>query len=208
MVRSTDGSCATTADYSFRGETIGPDVTYTFHPIGATAGGNLALIYIREGSTGAYPGYPMVRNAAGDFTFTKAIATGIVTSVYFTYQVGAGGPQNNSAATPHTYIVGTSCGSIATATTAAAALATGTLHPNPLGQGSAVLTFSMALTSPYTVALYDMKGARIAILGTGRAASGQSVSLDIAASTLANGIYLVKVTTDHTVLTKRLVISR
>ncbi|GAB3872944.1 hypothetical protein GCM10028824_23920 [Hymenobacter segetis] len=208
MVRSTDGSCATTADYSFRAETIGPDVTYTFHPIGATAGGNLALIYIREGSVGAYPGYPMTRNAAGDFTFTKAIATGVVTSVYFTYQVGANGPQNNSAATPHTYIVGTSCGSIATATTAATALATGTLHPNPLGQGSAVLAFSMAQTSAYTVALYDMKGSRISTLSTGRAASGQPVSVDIAAGTLANGIYLVKVTTDNTVLTKRLVISR
>ena len=208
MVRSTDGSCAATADYSFRGETVGPNVTYTFHPLWATAGGSLALIYIREGSAGAYPGYPMVRNAAGDFIFTKAIATGVVTSVYFTYQTGPNGPQNNSAATPHTYIVGTSCSATATATTTAAPPATATLHPNPLGQGTAVLAFSMAQSSPYTVALYDMKGARIATLGTGRASGGQPVSLDITAGLLANGIYLVKVTTDNTVLTKRLVISR
>ena len=208
MVRSTDGSCATTADYSFRGETVGPNVTYTFHPLGATAGGNLALIYIREGSAGAYPGYPMVHNAAGDFTFTKAIATGVITSVYFTYQIGPNGPQNNSAASPHTYIVGTSCGTTATATTAATALATATLHPNPLGQGNAVLAFIVAQSSTYTVALYDMKGARLVNLGTGRAAGGQPVSLEIAAGPLANGIYLVKVTTDNTVLTKRLVISR
>ncbi len=208
QVRSTDGSCAVTPEYSYRAETVGPNVTYTFHPLGATAGGNLAIIYIREGNAGAYPGYIMAKNAAGDFTFTKAIATGVVTSVYFTYQVGPNGPENNTAATPHTYIVGTSCGSIATATTAAAALATGTLHPNPLGQGSAVLSFSMLKASTYTVALYDMKGARIATLSTGRASSGQPVSVDIAAGTLANGIYLVKVTTDNTVLTKRLVISR
>ena len=208
MVRSTDGSCATTADYSYRAVTTGPDVTFTFHPLGATAGGNLALIYIREGNVGAYPGYPMTRNATGDFTFTKAIANGVVTSVYFTYQVGPNGPQNNSAANPHTYIVGTSCGPTATATTAAAAATTCILYPNPLGQGAAVLAFSLPQASAYTVALYDLKGARLATLGTGHAASGQPVALHVAADALANGIYLVKISTDNTVLTKRMVISR
>jgi len=51
----------------------------------------------------------MVKNAAGDFLFTKAIAWGVVTSVYFTYEVGPGGPQRNTAATPHSYTVGTVC---------------------------------------------------------------------------------------------------
>ena len=41
--------CFTTADYAMLAETVGPNVNFTFHPIGATAGGNLALIYIREG---------------------------------------------------------------------------------------------------------------------------------------------------------------
>ncbi|SHI41013.1 Por secretion system C-terminal sorting domain-containing protein [Hymenobacter daecheongensis DSM 21074] len=208
MVRSTDGSCATTTDYSFRAVTTGPNVTYTLHPLGAIAGGNLAIIYIREGAAGAYPGYPMVKNAAGDFTFSRAIASGTVTSVYFTYQAGPGGPEKNTAATPHTYTVGTSCGSTTTATTAAAAQATSTLHPNPLGQGRAVVTFNVLEPSAYTVALYDLKGTRIATLGTGRATTGQPVALSIAAGTLANGIYLVKVTTDTAVLIKRLVISR
>ena len=207
QVRSTDGSCAVTADYSYRAVTTGPDVTYTFHPLGATAGGNLAIIYIREGNAGAYPGYNMVKNAAGDFAFTKAIASGVVTSVYFTYQVGANGPQNNSAANPHTYIVGTSCAATTTATTAPAAGTSCTLYPNPLGQGAAVLTFSLPQASAYTVALYDLKGARITTLGSGHAASGQQVSLPVAVAALANGIYLVKMSTDNTVLTKRLVIS-
>ena len=207
QVRSTDGSCAVTADYSYRAVTSGPDVTYTFHPLGATAGGNLAIIYIREGNAGAYPGYNMVKNAAGDFAFTKAIASGVVTSVYFTYQVGANGPQNNSAANPHTYIVGTSCAATTTATTAPAAGTSCTLYPNPLGQGAAVLTFSLPQASAYTVALYDLKGARITTVGSGHAASGQQVSLPVAVAALANGIYLVKMSTDNTVLTKRLVIS-
>ena len=208
QVRSTDGSCAVTADYSYRAVTTGPDVTYTFHPLGATAGGSLAIIYIREGNVGAYPGYNMVKNAAGDFTFTKAIASGVVTSVYFTYQVGANGPQSNSAANPHTYIVGTSCAATTTATTAPAAGTSCTLYPNPIGQGAAVLAFSLPQASAYTVALYDLKGARITTLGSGHAASGQPVSLPVPADALANGIYLVKVSTDNTVLTKRLVISR
>ncbi|TGE21591.1 glycosyl hydrolase family protein [Hymenobacter aquaticus] len=207
LVRSTDGSCATTADYSFRAVTVGANVTYTFHPLGAVAGGNLALIYIREGSNGAYPGYPMVKNAVGDFTFTKAIASGIVTSVYFTYQAGPNGPEKNTAATPHTYLVGSSCG-VTTSTASAAATAAATLHPNPLGQGAAVLTFPVAQASPYTVALYDLKGARLATVASGQATAGQLVSVPVPAETLANGIYLVQVTTGSTVLTKRLVISR
>ena len=101
--------CFNMPDYSFKAETVGPNVTFTFHPVGATVGGTLAIVYIREGPTGAYPGYNMVRDAAGDFVFTRAIASGVVTSVYFTYQVGAGGPLQNTAATPHSYTVGTYC---------------------------------------------------------------------------------------------------
>ncbi|WP_166648133.1 Ig-like domain-containing protein [Hymenobacter sp. UV11] len=207
LVRSTDGSCAVTADYSFRAVTTGTDVTFTFHPLGATAGGNLALIFIREGNAGAYPGYPMVKNAAGDFTFTKAIASGIVTSVYFTYQVGAGGPERNSADAPHTYTVGTSCGGITTATVAPAAAAAASLYPNPLLVGEAVLAFTPAQATGYEAALYDLRGARVATLGTGRAAAGQALTLAVPTAGLANGIYLVKLRTDSTVLVQRLVLS-
>ena len=101
--------CFTTADYAVLAETVGPNVNFTFHPLGATAGGSLAILYLREGPTGAYPGYTMAKNAAGDFTFSKAVAGGVVTSLYFTYEVGAGGPQRNTAATPHSYTVGTVC---------------------------------------------------------------------------------------------------
>ncbi|QKG53514.1 Ig-like domain-containing protein [Hymenobacter sp. BRD67] len=104
--------CASTAsngEYRYEVYTSGTDVSFTFHPLGATAGGSLAIIFIREGSTGAYPGYTMVKNAAGDFTFTKTIAAGTVASFYFTYQVGAGGAEHNTADAPHSYTVGTVC---------------------------------------------------------------------------------------------------
>ena len=99
--------CATAAngDYSYAAATNGSDVTFTFHPLGSVAGGNLAILYVN----GA--GYTMVKNAAGDFTYTVRNQTsGAELKVYFTYQVGAGGSERNSAAAPHTYTVGTTCG--------------------------------------------------------------------------------------------------
>ena len=65
----------------------------------------------------------------------------------------------------------------------------------------------MVWTLTYTTGT-NLKGARIATLGIGHAASGQPVSLPVPAEALANGIYLVKVSTDSTVLTQRLVTSR
>jgi beta-glucanase (GH16 family)/PKD repeat protein len=104
--------CATAAngDYSYKAVTLGNQVDFTFHPLGETAGGNLAIIYIREGGSGAYPGYGMNKQSNGDFTFSRSIAAGTQLSIYFTYQVGANGPERNSAANPHSYTVGETCG--------------------------------------------------------------------------------------------------
>ncbi|UOQ76946.1 Ig-like domain-containing protein [Hymenobacter sp. 5516J-16] len=99
--------CGTAAsgDYSWKAVTSGSNVAFTFHPLGATAGGNLAIVYVNG------PGYLMTKNSAGDFTYTVPNQTsGTVLNVYFTYQVGAGGFERNSAATPHAYTVGASCG--------------------------------------------------------------------------------------------------
>ncbi|RPD48559.1 glycosyl hydrolase family protein [Hymenobacter sediminis] len=101
------GYCGTAAngDYSWKAVTSGSDVTFTFHPLGATAGGNLAIVYVNG------PGYGMTKNSAGDFTYTVANQTsGTALNVYFTYQVGPGGLERNTAATPHSYTVGASCG--------------------------------------------------------------------------------------------------
>ena len=208
LVQSADGYCATTPDYAYSAVTTGGNVAFTWHPIGATAGGNLAIVFIREGASGAYPGYTMVKNAAGDFLFTKAIAGGVVTSVYFTYEVGPGGPQQTTLATPHCYTVGTSC-RIATPTGAkASVLAAGlTIAPNP-GEGRAVLGFTPAQTTAFEITLYDLKGARLKILGTGLATANKAVALPLNTDELPTGIYLVKLVTDQAVVTERLVLSR
>ncbi|QIX62367.1 family 16 glycosylhydrolase [Hymenobacter sp. BT18] len=200
------GYCATTADYSFKAETSGDEVTFTFHPLGAVAGGTLALVFIQEGGAGAYPGYNMTKAANGDFTFKRTIASGTALSVYFTYQVGAGGPERNSAATPHSYVVGASCATT-TASKQPTSLTSVTVYPNP-SVGRTVIAFTSLKASVYTAELYDLKGTCLRRIGTGRASGSQPVALELNAAELANGVYLIRIITDTEAVTKRLVISR
>ena len=108
-INNSMGFCGTIAngDYSYRVETINGNAVFTFHPLTPIAGCTYAFIYVREGTTGLYPGYQMT-GIGSDFRFTKAIANGIPLSIYFTYQVPSGG-ERNSSATPHSYSVGTNC---------------------------------------------------------------------------------------------------
>ena len=69
------------------------------------------------------------------------------------------------------------------------------------------MSFTPDQGTTYEAALYDLKGARIAAIGSGNAAGNQTISLPVEASKLASGIYLVKLTTGQTVLTKRLVVN-
>ncbi len=208
LVQSPDGYCATRPDYSYAAVTTGGNVTFTFHPLGATAGGNLTIVFIREGPTGAYPGYTMAKNAAGDFTFSKAIAGGTVTSVYFTYEIGPGGAQQTSLTNPHTYTVGTSCRTpTATATQPAALAMALSIAPNP-ALGRAVVSFTAVQTSAFVAAIYDLKGAQVKTIGAGTAEAGKLLALPLSTEELANGMYLVKLQTDTGVATARLVVSR
>jgi hypothetical protein len=108
-INNATGFCGTIAngDYSYKAETLNGNVTFTFHPLSPIAGSSSAIVYVREGPSGGYPGYNMT--AVGqDFRFTKAIANGTVVSIYFTYGVPSG-DERNSSATPHSYTVGTNC---------------------------------------------------------------------------------------------------
>ncbi|SHJ13002.1 Por secretion system C-terminal sorting domain-containing protein [Hymenobacter daecheongensis DSM 21074] len=208
LVQSADGYCATRPDYAYSAVTTGANVTFTFHPIGATAGGNLAIVFIREGSIGAYPGYTMVKNAVGDFTFTKAIGSGTITSVYFTYEIGPGGPQQTSVSNPHSYTVGTSCRISGTTATAGPMLTTPlSLAPNP-GQDRTQIRFAPTMAGPYQVTLSDVRGRQVAVVGAGKASAGQQLVLPLSLQQLANGIYLVQLLTGQGVATQRLVVNR
>lgn len=108
-INNSIGFCGTIAngDYSYRVQTIGSDVVFTFHPLTPITGCAYAFIYIREGLTGLYPGYAMTA-IGSDLRYTKSIASGTPLSIYFTYQVPAGG-ERSSVTTPHSYTVGGNC---------------------------------------------------------------------------------------------------
>ena len=102
------GYCGTIAsgEYSYRVEQINGKTVITFHPLTPIAGCSYAFVYVRQGLTGAYPGYAMTPVGA-DFRYVLTIPNGTPLSIYFTYQVPGG--EHNSSATPHTATVGTSC---------------------------------------------------------------------------------------------------
>ncbi|MCI1187159.1 carbohydrate-binding protein [Hymenobacter sp. DH14] len=179
--------CATTTDFSYGAVSSGGNVTFTFHPLGATAGGTLAILYLRNGTTGTYPGYTMTKNGAGDFTYTLALASGTLTNLYFTYQVGAGGPERNNSATPFTYTAGQSCNvARALAATPAAGVVAGAVYPNPV---SSQLTVELRGSAAHTLTLRDLRGALVREIKVeaGRA----STSIDL--SKLAGGVYLLTI---------------
>ena len=105
---NTNGYCGTAVggDYEYRVQTIGGNVTFTFHPLPPIAGCNLAILYLQEGG-GGYPGYTMIASGT-DFVFTKPISSGTALSFYFTYNTPPAG-ERNSSANPHSYTVGAVC---------------------------------------------------------------------------------------------------
>jgi Bacterial Ig domain len=105
---NSTGFCGTLAngDYSYKAETVGSNVTFTFHPLSPIQGCALSIIYIKQGG-GGYAGNGMTA-VGSDFKYTQAIASGTVLSIYFTYNTPPTG-ERNSAATPHSYTVGTNC---------------------------------------------------------------------------------------------------
>ncbi len=108
-IDNSGGFCDTleNGDYSYKVETVGDNVLFQFHPLPPIEGCSYVFIYVREGTTGGYPGYAMTR-IGSDFIFEKAIGSGTPLSIYFTYNVPSGG-ERNSSATPHDYTVGTIC---------------------------------------------------------------------------------------------------
>ncbi len=108
-INNSMGFCGTIAngDYSYRAEYVNGNIVIIFHPLSPIFGSAYAFVYLREGLTGPYPGYAMTA-IGSDFRYTKPVAIGTPTSIYFTYSVPSGG-ERTSLATPHSYVVGTSC---------------------------------------------------------------------------------------------------
>jgi len=103
-IDNSAGFCGTVpnGDYSYRAETVGGNVIFTFHPLAPIAGSNNSIIYINGAGTTMTP-------VGTDFRYTQAFANGTPLTIYFTYNTPLEGGERNSAATPHSYTVGTLC---------------------------------------------------------------------------------------------------
>ena len=221
---NTNGYCGTTAngDYEYKAVTVGNSVTFTFHPLTPIAGCSYALIYIREGLTGGYPGYQT--SASGtEFVFTKTIASGTPVSFYYTYQTPPAG-ERNSSASPHSYTVGSNCTGISgtpptvnitspsnnaayteIANVTVTANATGTITKVDFYSGATLI--GTATTSPYTINWNNVAAGNYSITAKATDNSGLSTTSSPVAvivsinnstgfcGTLANGDYSYKAET-------------
>ena len=179
---TTCGATAANGDYRYEVATTNGTVNWKFVPLAPIAGSDLALIYVKTG-TGGYAGYPMTA-AGGSFTFAQAQANGTALSFYFTYRVGSGGPERNSAATPGSYTVGTSCAAARIASAAAPAAPAAaeilTLYPNP-----ATSQVTVPTTGPATLIITDALGREVLRQSTDQATT------DVNVQALRPGLYFL-----------------
>ena len=181
-INNSTGFCGTLAngDYSYKAETSGGNVVFTFHPLTPILGSASALIFVRETGTGTYPGYQMTAVGA-DYRFTKAIANGTPISIYFTYSVPTGG-ERNSSATPHSYTVGSNC------------LTTPTSDPNAVAESGISIKKNLN-SNTIDITIIDGKTRTLSIYNM----SGQQVLLDkiegskmLIINGLSNGMYIIR----------------
>lgn len=76
------------------------------------------------------------------------------------------------------------------------------IHPNPARQ-NAQFTVAVRQTQPVTIALYDVRGRRVATLFDGPLAAGQTHQFEISGLDLANGLYFVRATGTRFTSTRR-----
>lgn len=82
------------------------------------------------------------------------------------------------------------------------------LYPNPT-KGDANINISTVSDQNLTVSLYSLSGKHIANLFEGSSMAGQSQEVSFSTSSLANGVYFIKLTTvDGNSLTKRLTVAK
>lgn len=97
---------AENGDYSYEVYTQAGKVYFTFRPLAPIAGCAYSILHLTEGG-GGDNGYGMTASGS-DFIYSKAIADGVNTRFYFTYNTPPAG-ERNSSDNPHDYFTGTVC---------------------------------------------------------------------------------------------------
>ena len=79
------------------------------------------------------------------------------------------------------------------------------VFPNP-AKDKTTATFSLKNAGSYKLDLFDLRGAKIKTIAAGQTLGSKTLEVDI--SGYADGVYLIRLTTDHGQSTKRLIIRR
>lgn len=160
---------AVNGDYSYEVATVNGVVTWKFIPLSPIAGSTLAIIYVRAGTSGVYPGYTMSASGS-NFTFSQANTNNSALSFYFTYRVGNTGEERNSSANPHAYTVGTVCsGTLSLNSLSTAALQQAAkednglrIYPNP-AQEQLYIT-GLTSNNKRLISIYDGTGKKVYVV--------------------------------------------
>jgi hypothetical protein len=82
-----------------------------------------------------------------------------------------------------------------------------TVFPNPVKE-KANVAFKLKSAGKYSLDLYDIRGAKIKVLASGQAPGEKALTVEVNATDLAEGIYLLRLVTDAGLETKRISIQR
>ncbi|KAA5539958.1 T9SS type A sorting domain-containing protein [Adhaeribacter rhizoryzae] len=81
------------------------------------------------------------------------------------------------------------------------------VYPNPAAD-RAIVNFSLAAATKYTLEMYDIRGAKVKTLATGQAQANKALTVKVNLADYGKGVYLLKLQTDHEVSSRRLLIGR
>ncbi|GEO03234.1 hypothetical protein AAE02nite_08980 [Adhaeribacter aerolatus] len=80
-------------------------------------------------------------------------------------------------------------------------------YPNP-ATDRATVSFNLAAGGNYTLDLYDIRGAKVKTIASGKGQPDEQLSVELNAPDQAKGVYLIRLVTDKEVLTKRILFKR
>ncbi len=82
-----------------------------------------------------------------------------------------------------------------------------TAYPNPVSE-TVTIAFTLVQDGSYTLEIYDLKGALVKVVATGKAEANKPFQHQLDASNYTSGVYLIKLLTEGEVITNRIIIQR
>ncbi|MFL5731524.1 MAG: discoidin domain-containing protein, partial [Cytophagaceae bacterium] len=199
------GGSAANGDFSYTASSAGNNATITFKPGAPIAGTTMVILNYKVGTAANYSGIFM--DASGsNYVKTIAAATGSNITFYFTYRVGTATTERNSSANPATYTVGTTCSAaragISVNNSSSEAIS---VYPNPAAENMNV-EFEAQGDMDAKVTITNMLS-EVVWSNHYSLAEGLN-SLNIEASGLENGLYILSISANGETRIKKIQIQK